>query len=155
MKVISIQRILKMNLETREQRSEVDSTLALEAQTLNSIEGTRMTNQILSLSNPPDGLFCANDTSVVSAIQFAKNREIRIPEELSIMGFNNDPICKIIEPELSSVQQPAYELGEVAASQVWSLLNGKEKNIDSFVTLSLETTVIARASSIRIKLNNK
>ena len=114
-----------------------------------------MTNQILSLSNPPDGLFCANDTSVVSAIQFAKNREIRIPEELSIMGFNNDPICKIIEPELSSVQQPAYELGEVAASQVWSLLNGKEKNIDSFVTLSLETTVIARASSIRIKLNNK
>ena len=130
---------------------EIDSKLALEAQTLNSTEGTRMANQILDLSNPPDGLFCANDTSAVSAIQFAKKRGVRIPEDLAIIGFNNDPICKIIEPELSSIQHPAYEMGEVAVDQVLSLVNGKENNIDSSLTLSLETSVIARASSLRLK----
>lgn len=126
----------------------VDEKLIIEATSLNAEEGFRLAEQVLSLERPPDGIFCANDTAAVSAIQCAKKKGLRIPEDLAIIGFNNDPICEIIDPALSSIEHPAVEMGEAAIKQALGMLEG-EIATDSATRVTLETQVIVRASSLR------
>ena len=127
---------------------EVDESIILQASSISAEEGTRLTDHILGLKYPPDGIFCANDTAAVSAIQCAKKRGIQIPDELAIIGFNNDPVCEIVDPSLSSVHHPALEMGRSAIEQVISILNGQMR-IDSKSRFTLDTYVIKRASSDR------
>ncbi|MCB9053514.1 MAG: LacI family DNA-binding transcriptional regulator [Lewinellaceae bacterium] len=126
----------------------VDESLILQATSLSAEEGMRLTEQLLDNAHPPDGIFCANDTTGVSAIRCAKSRGIKIPEELAIIGFNDDPICEIIDPPLSSVHHPAIEMGKAAVRQALAILQGNlETESESSVTL--DTYVVARASSDR------
>ncbi len=132
---------------------EVDPALVLEAHSLSAEEGTRLTEQVLKLNKPPDGIFCANDTAAVSAIQVAKKRGIRIPEELAIIGFNDDPICEIIDPPLSSVHHPAVEMGEMAVRQALAMLNERSDATPAHRVM-LDTYVVVRASSDRSGSNH-
>jgi DNA-binding LacI/PurR family transcriptional regulator len=127
---------------------DIEQAIILEASSLSAEEGTRLTEQILSMDNPPDGIFCANDTAAVSAIQYAKKEGIKIPEELAVIGFNNDPICEIIDPSLSSVHHPAEEMGEAAVRQATVMLGGETES-DSPNRVVLDTYVVVRASSAR------
>jgi len=108
-------------------------------------EGTKLANQLLSLPNPPDGLFCPNDTTAISAIQCAKKRGIKVPEQLAIIGFNNDPISAIIDPPLSTITHPAVEMGKIAAQQL--LKHSKHKGIFTHETIVLKTELLIRESS--------
>lgn len=126
-----------------------DESIILEAGSLSADEGTRLTEQVLDTDNRPDGIFCANDTAAVSAIQQAKRQGIKVPEELAVIGFNNDPICEIIDPPLSSVYHPAVEMGEAAIRQALAMFNKKSGAKWKNHHTTLETHVIARASSVR------
>lgn len=120
-----------------------------ESERLSAEEGTRCADELLSSKNPPDGIFVANDTAAVSVIQYAKRRGIKIPEELAVIGFNNDPISMIVEPALSTISHPAVEMGRIAAQQV---LNKKDnKHIARSESIILKTEVIVRESSLRKK----
>ncbi len=127
---------------------EVDESIIMEANNLSAEEGFRLTEFVLNLDHPPDGIFCANDTAAVSAIRFAKSKGIAIPDELAIMGFNNDPICEIVEPQLSSVRHPALQMGEKAVEQVLRILEGPEESVVSN-GVTLDTRVIVRSSTDR------
>jgi len=130
---------------------EIDQSIIIHANSLSAEEGIRLTEQVMALDNPPDGIFCTNDTAAVSAIQYAKGNGIRIPEDLAIIGFNNDPICQIIDPPLSSVDHPAWEMGKAAFMQAMSLLS-KENGTPVDNKITLDTRVIVRASSDRSKV---
>jgi LacI family transcriptional regulator len=127
---------------------DVDDSIILLHSSLSAQEGTRLAKQILNSANRPDGIFCANDTAAVSAIQYAKKKGIRIPEDLAIIGFNDDPICKIVEPSLSSVHHPAVEMGEAAVKQVLAMLD-EETETETINRVTLNTYVVVRASSNR------
>lgn len=129
---------------------EIDESIIIQASSLSAEEGTRLTGQILDMDNPPNGIFCANDTAAVSAIQCAKERGIKIPEDLAIIGFNNDPICKIIDPQLSSIHHPAEEMGKTAVSQALDILNG-DIDAETSTSVTLDTFVVTRASSNRLE----
>lgn len=132
----------------RKNNIDVDETIIMQASLLSAEEGERLTEQLLDSVNPPDGIFCANDTAAVSAIQCAKKRGISIPEELSIIGFNNDPICQIVEPQLSSIDHPAEEMGKAAVTQALALLAGQEESeIEKSITL--DTHLVSRESTSR------
>jgi DNA-binding LacI/PurR family transcriptional regulator len=114
---------------------------------LRSEEGYRCTEALLNLPNPPDAIFAANDTTAVSAIQYARSIQRRIPDELAIVGFNNDPIAGIIEPGLTTVAQPGFEMGQLATRQVL-----KQKEVSKAIiseTVCLQTELIVRQSSLR------
>lgn len=115
---------------------------------LRSEEGFQCAEALLNLPTPPDSIFAANDTTAVSAIQYARSINRKIPDELAIVGFNNDPIASIIEPGLTTVAQPGFEMGQLATRQV---LKQKEvsKNIISSETVCLKTELIVRQSSFR------
>lgn len=129
---------------------EIDQSIIMHANFLSAEEGTRLSEQVLNMKNPPDGIFCANDTAAVSIIQYAKSKGIRIPEELAIIGFNNDPICEIVDPSLSSIHHPAEDMGEAAIHQVLSMLNGETDGQPTNRVL-VDTHVVVRASSNRKK----
>ncbi|HKK74627.1 MAG TPA: LacI family DNA-binding transcriptional regulator [Saprospiraceae bacterium] len=124
----------------------LDPSIIFQAEHLSVEEGTRLAQQALSIRPAIDGIVCANDTAAVSAIQYAKSQGIKIPEELAIIGFNNDPICEIIEPALSSVHHPAEQMGEAALFRALDIIKQEESEVDN---ITLGTHLIIRASSQR------
>ena len=133
----------------RQNNMEIDESLIVNGDVLNAEEGYRMANHALSLPHPPDGIFSANDTSAVSTIQCAKQKGIKIPENLAIIGFNNDPVSLIVDPTLSTIAHPSVDMGKIAARQV--LKHRQTKGNVASETLTLNTKLIIRESSLRKK----
>jgi len=71
---------------------------------------------ILSRDELPDGIFCNNDSSAVACIRELKAAGIKIPEQVAIGGFNNEPISTVVEPNLTTINYPGQEMGEICAS---------------------------------------
>lgn len=129
----------------------IDEKLLLKGNILSSEEGTRLAEYLLSLPNPPDGIFSANDTAAVSTIQYAKSIGIKIPEQLAVIGFNDDPICQIVEPKLSSVVHPALQMGKITMEKILQLTSENGFQNGNGQPTILDTTLVLRDSSMRKK----
>jgi LacI family transcriptional regulator len=71
--------------------------------------------RLLSLPAPPDGVFCANDIMAIGALSAARDAGLRVPDEVAIVGFDDIDAAALVHPPLSTVLNPAYETGAVAA----------------------------------------
>ncbi|WP_435139369.1 LacI family DNA-binding transcriptional regulator [Formosa sp. A9] len=128
----------------------VDPDLIIHFKSLSLKEGKKAAKKLLKSSTPPDGLFSANDTAAVGAIMSAKKLGIAIPEELCVIGFNDDPIASIVDPPLSTIKHPARKMGALSALRV--LKHSNEDTINSVSEISmLNTKIVVRASSQRHK----
>jgi len=109
---------------------------------------TDAAKKILKMLPRPDGIFTSNDTTAVAAMVELERAGVIIPDEIAVVGFNNDPISQVIRPNLTTVDYPARQVGEIAAT---SLIN-KLKNSESanFSTIILKHDLICRQSSLRI-----
>jgi LacI family transcriptional regulator len=112
--------------------------------------GMEAAEQILKMNERPDGIFAANDNCAVGCLSAIKLAGISVPGEMALVGFNNDPVSKVIEPNLTTINYPGYEMGEVAARNLISHLNGTA-SIHSTNTIVLRSELIVRASSLREK----
>lgn len=127
---------------------EVDPGLII-TNNLSEQAGYDVAQRILKMNPRPDGLFTANDTSAVACIREFKNAGIRVPDEIAVVGFNNDPISWVIEPNLTTVHYPGQEMGEIAAVTLINTINKlPSANLN---TLVLRHKLIIRQSSVRIK----
>lgn len=95
--------------------------------------------------NPPDAFFCMNDPIAVLVIQTLKAMNIRIPDEVSIVGFTNEPASELIEPSLTTVAQPSYQMGQVAVELLLQQIDQKESF--SPVKKVIPTTLMVRRST--------
>jgi LacI family transcriptional regulator len=109
--------------------------------------GTDAAEIIRRMSPIPDGIFVANDSCAVSCIRHLKKFGINIPADIAVAGFNNDPLSKVIEPNLTTVDYPGQEMGEVAASLLIRRLNKTEGT--STNSMVLKHRIIIRQSSLR------
>jgi len=104
---------------------------------------------VISKMDPlPDGVFVANDNCAVGCMLSLKQAGIQIPKDIAFVGFNNDPVSKVIEPNLTTINYPGYEMGEVAARNLINHLTGTYP-IHSTNTIVLRSELIIRASSQR------
>jgi len=110
--------------------------------------GVNAAKEILAMNPLPDGIFVANDNCAVGCMMALRQAGIRIPEDMAVVGFNNDPVSKVIEPNLTTINYPGYEMGEVAARNLINHLNGTA-NINSTNTILLRSELVIRASSVR------
>ncbi|HVG40671.1 MAG TPA: LacI family DNA-binding transcriptional regulator [Chitinophagaceae bacterium] len=113
--------------------------------------GIKTAQQILKMKDKPDGIFITNDLCAAVCMQHLKEGGIKIPEEMAVVGFNNDIISRIVEPKLTTVQYDGKEMGEVAARNLINHLNGVSK-ITSANTIILRSELIVRGSSKRKKV---
>jgi LacI family transcriptional regulator len=128
-----------------------DDSLVIISQ-LNDQVGMEVLPKILSLDPMPDGIFAANDTSAVSIMCELKQAGINVPRDIAVAGFNNDPISRIVEPNLTTVNYPGKEMGEIAAQTLINLLNNLQPASLSSIVLS--HSIIVRQSSEKIKFND-
>lgn len=70
--------------------------------------------QLLELDQKPDAIFAVNDRKAIGAMIELKNRGIKVGEEFGVIGFTNDPMSTIISPSLSTVAEPAFEIGKMS-----------------------------------------
>lgn len=107
--------------------------------------------QIMKMRPLPDGIFTSNDASAASIIIELLRAGIRIPEDICVAGFNNEPVSEIIRPNLTSVNYPAEETGEIVAKSLIDILENRRNS--SSDTIVLNHQLIIRESSQRIKKN--
>ena len=98
----------------------------------------------------PDAVFSANDTAAVHCMINLKAKGIRIPEDIAFAGFNNDPISKVIEPNLTTVNYAGYHMGEVAVMNLINHLKGLSSTRTTN-TIVLRADLIIRESSLKNK----
>ncbi|HEY4336937.1 MAG TPA: substrate-binding domain-containing protein, partial [Puia sp.] len=103
--------------------------------------------------NPlPDAVFVANDTCAVGCMIALKQMGVRIPEDIAFVGFNNDPVSIVIEPNLTTINYPGYEMGQVAARNLIAHLSGSA-GTRSTNTIILRSELVIRESSAARKSN--
>lgn len=126
----------------------IDEEIIVHLDAVTFEEGIKATNKLLDMKNPPDGIFSAGDITAIGAIQSAKKRGVKIPEELAIIGFNNDPISSIVDPGLSTITHPAFKMGKTSAEKILRFLKSDNKDEITEITF-LDTEVLVRESSKR------
>ena len=87
--------------------------------------GCRCTRDLLALAERPTAIFAANDQSAIGAMRIAREINLRIPEDLSIVGFDNIPEAAYMNPALTTVDQFIDRMGYVATEMLIDLIRGK------------------------------
>ena len=100
----------------------------------------------LSLNEPAmTAVFCANDELAIGAIKAAKEYNLRIPGDIAIAGFDNVYLGTLIDPSLTTVDVPAYEIGKTAIKNTLRLLQKKEDF--TFDSIKIKTRTVVRKST--------
>ena len=116
---------------------------------LNSQAGIDAAQTMMKMKPQPDGLFTANDTSAVAAICEFQKAGVRIPADIAVAGFNNEPVSQVVKPNLTTIDYPAREIGVMGAASLINKLNNKEKIGVS--TIVLKHKLMVRESTLRGK----
>lgn len=116
--------------------------------TLGQEAGAAAAQAILSMKPRPDGIFVANDTTAIGCMIALKAKGISIPADIAVVGFNNDPASTVVEPNLTTVNYSGFEIGQVAARNLISHLDGTS-TIDMTNTIIFRSELIVRQSSLR------
>lgn len=110
-------------------------------------DGERTMEELLREGRIPEAIFATNDPTAIGAMKVLKKHGFRIPEDIGIVGFSNTKMAEIIEPALTSVEQPTTEMGRIAAEllleQITAVVPPDPR------TIILDGQLIIRDSSIK------
>ncbi|MBS1577193.1 MAG: LacI family DNA-binding transcriptional regulator [Bacteroidetes bacterium] len=116
-----------------------------------SIEkGKKAADYFLALPEPPDAVFAVEDFSALGLIKRYKEREIKIPEQVGIIGFANEDFDEHISPTLSSIDQQTVQMGREAFSMLLALIEGDKSQVNIKSKIILEPIPYYRESSVRV-----
>lgn len=110
--------------------------------------GKELAKKFCSLKPRPTAIFTVNDLTAFGIIQELTTQGICVPDEVSVMGFDNIEISKMSNPSLTTVSQPSYETGRIASVLLLGSLNGNAPGGN--VVVELEASVVVRNSVKRI-----
>ncbi|GGZ14504.1 LacI family transcriptional regulator [Echinicola pacifica] len=114
-----------------------------------SEESQRLTEPILAAEERPDAVFASNDVAAAGAMMAAKKLGLKLPKEFGAVGFSNWQFSSMIEPPLSSVSQPGFEMGEKAAQLLLQMIDSQSSEAFQAKTEVLDTGLIVRKSSLK------
>ena len=123
--------------------------LVLETKTSDMSEGIHLTDQLLDLPKV-DAVLSFSDVIALGLMKGLKSRNILIPEDIAIVGFNDSDMSTLVEPGLSTIAQPAYEMGEAAAQILFHEIEVVKNDDDPIPqSVKLQTELIVRGSSMK------
>jgi LacI family transcriptional regulator len=99
---------------------------------------------LLDLPQPPTAVFAGSDETALGVIEAARSRGLRVPEDLSVVGFDDTPVARLAAPPLTTVRQPLREMGAVAVRTALRLAAGER--VDSH-HVELATELVVRQST--------
>jgi LacI family transcriptional regulator len=110
--------------------------------------GYQPAKQLLARKQPFTALFAYNDISAIGAIQAFQEAGVRVPEDVSVVGFDDIPLALIFKPELTTICQPLLRMGQIAAR---TIIDQIEKTAEYTPEIMIEPELIRRASSGPVK----
>lgn len=105
--------------------------------------GRRGMRSLLGLTPPPTAVFCANDLSALGALEVAQQKGFHVPQDLSIVGFDDIDEASLASPPLTTIRQPPDHVGTITAETLIERLKGREKP----ATVHIEGSLIVREST--------
>ncbi len=105
--------------------------------------------ELMTMKNPPTAIYVTNYEMTLGAIMAINEMDIKIPEKLSIIGFDNMDLVKVINPPLSVVVQPMESIGEVTAKLLLKRMNGDKSNFPSVNRLKADLLVTKSIGKIK------
>lgn len=92
-------------------------------------DGRRITRRIVNQNTYPTAILCANDEMALGAIHEIKNAGLKVPEDISVVGFDNIRYAEISDPPLTTIAQPGEEIGEQTMYKLCKIIEGKPVNL--------------------------
>lgn len=114
------------------------------------LDGMKPSNKLLRLTPPPDAIFAINDSIAIAAMRTAEKLNYIVPEDISIIGFDDDPHAAHFAPSLSTIFQPVYSMGMLSARILLSHLTEDEKAPSGFRYEVFQPELVLRDSSRKI-----
>jgi DNA-binding LacI/PurR family transcriptional regulator len=106
------------------------------------------TQELLAMKKRPDAIFTISDRMAIGAMLAIKEKGLKMPQDIGLVGFNNEPVVSLVTPRISSVDLPSFEMGKVAAKL---FIETMHNNADmSGVEEVLKPKLYVRESSLRI-----
>jgi len=103
---------------------------------------------LLDLPVPPTAIFASNDVMAMGVMDAVRNRRMHVPDDISVVGFDNIPQSAMVYPSLTTVQQPLEQMGRVATQMLLGILKSPEKDVSR---IELPTELIVRNSTLAPK----
>lgn len=129
----------------REANISIDQKLIIEADSFEKARNAM--NELIDTGNPPDGVFAVNDLTAIGAMQTIQKRGLKIPNDISVVGFSDGRFSGITEPNLTSVDQHGYEMGTIACEMLIQRIMNKDTDV-AHQTKVLNANLIVRGSSM-------
>jgi LacI family repressor for deo operon, udp, cdd, tsx, nupC, and nupG len=109
--------------------------------------GAAAAERLLSRQQPPTAIFCFNDEMAIGVMDAAKRRGVRIPDDLSVVGFDDIRFARFTDPPLTTISQPLRAIGEETVRLLLEILSGRHSKTPESVTLPHTLTI--RSSTAR------
>jgi LacI family transcriptional regulator len=113
---------------------------------LHESDGYDSMEMLLKNNTIPDAIFCVNDPVAIGAFQRIKEANLKIPQDIGIVGFSNNKITSLVDPQITTVDQPSFEMGKKAAEILISIIEDSSKKNEP-KTVVLDTNLIVRGST--------
>ncbi|RFU60053.1 LacI family DNA-binding transcriptional regulator [Bacillus sp. V59.32b] len=110
--------------------------------------GFNMMLKLLAIDHPPTAVFAANDEMAIGAIKAIKSKGLQVPEDLSVIGFDDIKFASIFEPSLTTIAQPTFDIGSKATELLIKIIN--QDRLDEKKQYILADELIVRESSKEI-----
>lgn len=113
--------------------------------------------QLMKLPDPPTAVFTCNDLMALGAMKAVQSAGLRVPEDFSIVGFDNSPLSKMVYPQLTTVSQPVTEMADLTVELLVEKINIKENQKRNkalkpeYKRVILDTRLIIRESCMSLK----
>lgn len=111
-------------------------------------------NELLSLKKKPDAIIAAADKLTTGCLRIIKAKGLKVPDDIALVGFSNTDLTDLMDPPLSVIRQPAFEMGEIATELLLQLIESK-RPVTDFETRVLSTELLVRDSTQKSKEKKK
>jgi LacI family transcriptional regulator len=106
------------------------------------------TQELLAMKKRPDAIFAISDRMAIGALLAINKKGLKMPGDIGLVGFNDEPIVNLVTPQISSVNMSSFEIGQAAAKLFIELMQNRDKNMDDEERV-LKPKLIMRESSAR------
>jgi DNA-binding LacI/PurR family transcriptional regulator len=146
---VSNQRRMGYSRALQEAGIEADSSLIIHSDYFQD-SAVAKTHQLMKEANRPDGILVVSDRLAIGVLIALRELNISVPDEVKMVSFNNEPICSLVSPTISSIAQPLEEIGRLSVELLLEQIEQKTDNPVPRVEV-LKTKLIVRESSVHKK----
>ena len=110
--------------------------------------------ELFKAGQKPDAIFASADKLTTGCLRILKAKGLSVPDDIGLIGFSNSELTELLDPPLSIIKQPAFEMGEIATSLLLQLIESK-RPVTDFETRVLSTELLIRESTKKQKQKAK